>query len=625
VILRLSSLLLLSLLQCLLTESSSFGRTIVLEGRIESGVQVTQQINFSVDKRLEDFTFKLMIPASFSNKAVSQSVANFDMQCTPRPEQVEDEADRFGNRYKKVSWRNLTTDVRVTVTFDVRIKGDLHPMERTTLFPLSVVPPEEKMYLTATGYVQSTDAEIVSLARELTKSASTQYDAVTSIINFVIDTVKYTYNPPEYDAIYTLHNKSGNCTNFAHLSLALLRAAGIPARLVAGITLSKQWRIPVEDSQSLIPSMGQGKHAWIEIFYPDLGWLSYDPAQSKQFTSTRHIKESHGLDYSNIVGSWSGIPYAPQYSNSLEANFLQDDVNLKSNYADAAPARSYLFSNRLLPKSEIPAPVKLPEPTLLEPSTPKPVERKPEPSPATSVKPPPKPAASKSEPMPVKPEPKPVDVRPEPSPATSVKPPPKPAAAKGEPAPVKPEATPEPVLRKPVELGNIEFPSLVSMYRITGNTGVETLDVETAAYVTTASVYAQAFKVKSPLRLDTISLAMHKFGGDGTLYVDIVSDDKGRPSLKGTRSLPLFLDRIHKKPGYYWVDFKFPDDAGSGALATGKYWIVLRHSGEAVMTWFYTPGKSFGDPDDTRSTSKGFQWEDILNYDFVFKVRGERL
>jgi len=52
---------------------------------------------------------------------------------------------------------------------------------------------------------------------------------------------------------------------------------------------------------------------------------------------------------------------------------------------------------------------------------------------------------------------------------------------------------------------------------------------------------------------------------------------------------------------------------------------VLRHSGDVIMNWFYIPGNPYGDADDTRSTIKGFKWEDILNYDFVFKVKAKRL
>jgi len=53
---------------------------------------------------------------------------------------------------------------------------------------------------------------------------------------------------------------------------------------------------------------------------------------------------------------------------------------------------------------------------------------------------------------------------------------------------------------------------------------------------------------------------MRKFGGDGTIYIDLISDEHGKPSLKGFRSNPVFLDNIQNRPGYYWLDFIFPEN-----------------------------------------------------------------
>ncbi len=584
----------------LILSNSCFGKTIVLEGKLDSDLRITQHINFSVDRSLSKLSFRLALPADFSNRAVNQTINGLDITYAPKPAHVEDDVDRFGNRYKTIVWASLSSDARVTVAFDASIRTDLSPMDSRAPFPLPPVSQTEKVYLASTKAVQSDSTEIAGLAKELTGRATSEYEAVTSIINFVADTVRYAYNPPEYDALYTLQSKSGNCTNYAHLSLALLRASGIPARFVAGISLNKQWKIPIDDYQSLVQTMGQGKHAWIEIYFTDLGWLSYDPAQSKQFTSTRHIKETHGLDYRDIVGSWSGAPYAPAYSNSIDAHFLDDTIKLKSKYSDAMP-KSYLYSSQLLVKTEAISP----QPKLLPPGLPEPKIPKPSLPPVEPVKPPPAlPETPKPSPPPIEPV-KPLPARPEPEPS---------------------ETRPRPTPARTIEFGNVDFPSLVNAYKIIGNSGTEMLDAETAEYVTSTSVYAQAFKVNGPFLVKTVSLAMHAFGGDGTIYVDLVADEEGRPSsVSGVRSLPLFLDRIERNQGYYWVDFKFAEGAGHGPLKSGKYWIVLRHSGEAIVTWFYTPGKRYGDSDDTRSTMKGYRWEDILNYDLVFKVRGEQL
>ncbi|MFA4828877.1 MAG: transglutaminase domain-containing protein, partial [Thermodesulfovibrionales bacterium] len=111
--------------------------------------------------------------------------------------------------------------------------------------------------------------------------------------------------------------------------------------------------------------------------------------------------------------------------------------------------------------------------------------------------------------------------------------------------------------------------------------------------------------------------------GDGTLYIDVVKDENGKPGLSGERSLLVSLSSIKFRPGYYWIDFAFAKEKEpSPVLTPGKYWIIMRHSGEAIVNWFYIPGNPYGDSDDTRSTLKGYKWEDLLNYDFVFKVRG---
>ncbi len=204
---------------------------------------------------------------------------------------------------------------------------------------------------------------------------------------------------------------------------------------------------------------------------------------------------------------------------------------------------------------------------------------------------------------------------------------PKPPAVKKPPEPTKPKA-PEPPLAKPkpfsrlTEFGNMDFPSLVDIYQVIGDEGVKILDKETAEYATTRCIYAQAFELEEAVAVDTVSLAMRKFGGDGTVYVDLVGDKDGRPELAGVRSRPVFLEKITRKPGYYWVDFAFPGDGGPPRLEKGRHWIVLRHSGEVIMNWFYVPGNPYGDSDDTRSTLKGYEWQDIQNYDFVFKVKG---
>lgn len=606
-------------------------KTLVLEGNLDGAVDMRQSMEFSVNKgTVSSFSFKFALPASFTTKTVSQGVDGLDIGLSPQPTSSTVESDRFGNKFQRVSWNNVNQDIRVNLNYTAKVHTQLTSLESKTPFPLGSLASRESLYLQHTEMVQG-DSEIRSLARQLTNGVKNEYEAVSAIINWVTDNIKYTFNPPQYDASYTLSTRSGNCQNFAHLSIALLRSVGIPARIVGGITLKEGWKVPIDAKNSIVQSMGQGGHAWLEVYFPDLGWLPYDPQQSRQFTSSRHIKQTQGLDSRDINDTWKGGPYLPAYSELIEGRYTTDDIRLKMKRYASAP-RPYILSNAVLAGSagivdaadsgrEMPPAVK--------PSRPEPGTNVASAKPAT----PPQgsgagPAETRfvsddersdeDQPRPVKPKP----------PVKPVKPP---VTAKPPKVHAKPPvaAAVEPAHKKPrpgtmLAFGNMDFPALVNLYNVRGDTGTRVFERETSEYVTSKYIFAQAIQVKDRMSLEKISLAMRKFGGDGAVYIDLVKDKGGKPDImQGIRSNLLDLEKIARKPGYYWVDFSFPPDGNKPQqLAPGKYWIVFRASGEAIMNWFFTPGKPYSEGDDTRSTAKGFQWEDILNYDFVFKVSG---
>ncbi|MFH1148244.1 MAG: transglutaminase domain-containing protein [Pseudomonadota bacterium] len=211
-----------------------YARTIVLEGSLDSNIAMKQRMGFSVKKPLSKLSFIFALPAAFKNRAVSQEIKELTVGFDPEPDEIKDETDAYGNRFKNATWNRLNKDARVSISFSTHITAGLSAMESNTPFPIEPVPQGERLYLKATELVQKNDPEILSLSRELTGNSPTEYAAVTSIINYVADSIKYTYNPARYDAVYTLKTSSGNCQNFAHLCMALLRAAGIPARIVGG-------------------------------------------------------------------------------------------------------------------------------------------------------------------------------------------------------------------------------------------------------------------------------------------------------------------------------------------------------------------------------------------------------
>ncbi|MBI3755056.1 MAG: transglutaminase domain-containing protein [Deltaproteobacteria bacterium] len=539
----------LLLTACCLLPAVSWASTIILEGTMNEQVEVEQNQSFAIPSQgLKKLVFRFASPVSFASSTVNQDVKGYNLVYNPKPASVETETDGFGNRFTKVTWLNVNDNVSVSGKFTVQMNISLKELTSTAPFPLKDINREAKRFLAATPLTQFDNAKIRGLADNLSKDAKTEEQAVIQILNWVVDNVRYTTNPPQYDALYTLETGTGNCQNFSHLSIALLRAIGIPARIVGGITLSKSWKVPLKNG-SLIQSIGQGGHAWFEVYYPDIGWIPYDAQQSHLFVSPRHIKQTVGLDAKDINDSWLASPTLPPFREDIQANFVRDDIKLTLKDVKANPS-NYILTNAIIAHAAKPV-IEIPQPE----------------------KPFPKPKAMER-----------------------------------------------------VEFGNMNFPSLIDMFvKIKGEEqGYKTLDKETAEYVTAEYTYAQAFTITRPLNLEDINLAMHKFGGmAGSLWIDVVKDDKGKPGMEGIRSFPLNLDTVKYFPGYQWFPFRFAEEPSDNPVLTpARYWIILRKSKDAIINWFYIPGNPYGDADDTRSTSQGIDWSNILNYDFNFKVTG---
>ena len=109
---------------------------------------------------------------------------------------------------------------------------------------------------------------------------------------------------------------AGVCQDFVHLSLVLLRRAGIAARYVSGYL----WAAPEDDGTD---SMEVDTHAWLEALLPGNGgngepvWVSADPT-NRRLAGETHVKIGHGRFYSDVPPV-KGL-YMGGASSTLDAN-----------------------------------------------------------------------------------------------------------------------------------------------------------------------------------------------------------------------------------------------------------------------------------------------------------------
>ena len=88
-----------------------------------------------------------------------------------------------------------------------------------------------------------------------------------------------------------LESREGVCQDYAHVMASILRGWGIPTRYVSGY---------------LGPDLGVDggtttgeSHAWVESWFPGIGWTGFDPTNDTQ-CDLRHVRVAVGRDYADV-------------------------------------------------------------------------------------------------------------------------------------------------------------------------------------------------------------------------------------------------------------------------------------------------------------------------------------
>jgi len=144
--------------------------------------------------------------------------------------------------------------------------------------------------------------ETVRLVRDLVGDA-TPLDAARAVADWVRETVAYV---PGSTGVRTSAQEAyslgkGVCQDIAHLTVALLRGLGIPARYVSG------YLYPKADGTIGDTVAGQS-HAWVEWWCGE--WAGFDPTNGVPL-SPRHVLVARGRDYDDVPplkGVYHGAP-----------------------------------------------------------------------------------------------------------------------------------------------------------------------------------------------------------------------------------------------------------------------------------------------------------------------------
>lgn len=146
-------------------------------------------------------------------------------------------------------------------------------------------------YLQPSALVDTNDEMLAAI--DDVRDADGPFEAANAIFDLVRGRLTYESGSTVVSTTATdaFSSEHGVCQDFAHVSLALLRSVGIPARYVSGYVHNRP-------DARLGESVRGESHAWVDVWTGD--WWGYDPTGDVA-VGERHVVVATGRDYRDVA------------------------------------------------------------------------------------------------------------------------------------------------------------------------------------------------------------------------------------------------------------------------------------------------------------------------------------
>ncbi|UCB44663.1 MAG: transglutaminase domain-containing protein [Spirochaetota bacterium] len=524
------------LLTLIFTIKHSHGEVINIQGEMTSDVTayITKRItSYSGAKNLKA---KLYLPSTYSRGLYTQTITGLYKNFLPSPTDIREFTDEFGNQGVELVWKKDVKLVQLDLQFNAKIYSNFYPILSNAPFP--AVYQEA---IQSTELSPAHDFLINYIGRTLSKDLYREIDVVTSVLIWLdrnIELQGSNENNSSNDALTVLKMRRGTDEGVCNLLSSILKGLGIPAQVAYGLSFQQEIQIDTPD-ESILYDLPNNERFWVEIFFPDIGWASYDP---------------HGM--------WLGMmPHVIKLSHGPDSSYAKESLTVEDGEIEVF--KEYIFDI----KSDT---QKITFDGYGELNIDKLV-----------VSPPVDEIAGYTE------EPN-LDIE----------------ALK-----LSDQALPLPPGEKGIFL---EYSDLSKR-----------LDI----IATKNRVYAQRFTVNYPVTVNEIRLPLIKFSDDGKIWVEVYSDNDGRPYQKLFRTYSIRSAVVrHMMEENPWLTFPIGKKTDS-YLVEGEYWLALRSSGNCIFNWYAYEGNVVGGSTDTRFmdvTLKNPHWNNIVNFDVHYQLIGTR-
>lgn len=154
--------------------------------------------------------------------------------------------------------------------------------------------------------------KVSDLARRIAAQAATPYRQAVAVQQHLLENYRYSLDADTAPVSHPLEEflfarKTGYCEHYATAMVNMLRAVGIPARLVTGF-LATEWN----EYGSYFTVRQRDAHAWVEVYFPRSGWVTMDPTPAvessmapSRWDGLRQLGESFRLQWDRLFVRYS--------------------------------------------------------------------------------------------------------------------------------------------------------------------------------------------------------------------------------------------------------------------------------------------------------------------------------
>lgn len=262
-------------------------------------------------------TFKYNAPVNYCHNIATlrprnsdgQELMDYKIQINPKPAEISERVDFFGNYITRFSIQTQHDTLKVTtkskIVRDYGAKYDSFFSDACSmvtmndaLYILKGNAPEvieAKQFVLESIFIRRIDKKIKDYAELSFKGNRSVFDAAYELMQRIYTDFEFVSG---FTSISTpieevMKEKKGVCQDFAQIAIACIRSVGLPARYVSGYIET----LPPPGKEKLVGA--DASHAWFSIFIPGFGWVDFDPTNN-QIPKDQHIVVGWGRDYYDV-------------------------------------------------------------------------------------------------------------------------------------------------------------------------------------------------------------------------------------------------------------------------------------------------------------------------------------